>query len=272
MTQMSHVRPQSVRLLLEEPNFSQCVLSVSPAGMSPSPSTSSLNSSDSEMPTPSIGGDWHIKHLCEENLEAVRQICNDSFPLSYPLSWFQEVVATPRRYISYGLFRNDILTSLLVAEIKLLSECDLEDQDLELRLLNYKEPQAYVVYILSLAVAREHRRRGIATILLKYLLKNYVINKDPLPRLVYLHVLHSNTAAISFYRKNNFRYHKLLSNYYQIKEEYHDGCTMVLNINHERRSSWSLVKEFCNLLGAIFCAPLRLLLRLKPPIRLATKF
>jgi hypothetical protein len=67
---------------------------------------------------------WKIGNLSRKDFDAVKQICREAFPLDYPESWFEDVVN--ERYIAYGLFHNGILTSLLVAEIKTMAQCDKE--------------------------------------------------------------------------------------------------------------------------------------------------
>lgn len=68
--------------------------------------------------------DWQLKTLSGKDIDDVIRICGESFPLDYPKSWFEEVVAG--KFISFGLFYCDKLTSLLVAEIKAVSNCDGE--------------------------------------------------------------------------------------------------------------------------------------------------
>jgi len=199
----------------------------------------------------------------EQDFDAVCRICKESFPLDYPQSWFKEVVTG--KFISFGLYYGDLLTSLLVAEVKLASQCDQEDRDL---CISDQHQQSYVVYILSLAVSSAFRRRGIATILLNHLMKT-VVKKPPYPKMVFLHVLSKNYAAINFYKQNGFKHHSTLLNYYQIVEEgltvFYDGFTFVIYTNGGS-SPWSF-KELCNLIMSILCAPCRLLLRLKLPFR-----
>lgn len=68
--------------------------------------------------------DWSLRYLQAKDLDAVCAICRESFPLDYPNSWFEEVVTG--KYISFGLFHCSTLTSLLVAEVKRISQCDAE--------------------------------------------------------------------------------------------------------------------------------------------------
>lgn len=71
-----------------------------------------------------LTNDWEIKNLTLNNLQDVIEICNKSFPLEYPNHWYKEVV--DGKFISFGFFHCKKLTSLLIAEIKLVSECDIE--------------------------------------------------------------------------------------------------------------------------------------------------
>uniref|UniRef100_A0AC34QJ83 N-alpha-acetyltransferase 60 n=1 Tax=Panagrolaimus sp. JU765 TaxID=591449 RepID=A0AC34QJ83_9BILA len=218
-------------------------------------STSSSSVSSILLPELSQPGDtarWTIEYLKPKDLNAVQRICRDSFPLDYPESWFQEVVAG--RFIAFGVFHGEILTSLLVAEIKRISECDQEDRDL------VRDPDTLVCYILSLAVSSEYRRRGIASFLLDHLMKFHV-NSPPFPKIVFLHVLHSNLGAINFYKKSGFQHHTTLQNYYLIGEVYEAGCTFVLNTN--RSTSSGSIKEMFNFICAFLCKPFRSFFRPK---------
>ena len=48
---------------------------------------------------------------------------------------------------------------------------------------------------------------------------------------MYLHVLPTNTAAVSFYEQRNFRFHSALWNYYNIDNVKMDGYCYVMYIN-----------------------------------------
>lgn len=170
-------------------------------------------------------GLWQIKNLTREDFEDVCSLCRSSFPLDYPIYWFQEVVEG--KYISFGLFFHSEpecskpeLTSLLVAEKKRIRDCEPEDRNL------HKDPDATVIYILSLAVQRKYQRMGIATLLLNYLKSTYF--DPPLPQLIFLHVLCENEVAINFYKKNGFKHHATLKDYYQIDNMFRSGYTFVL--------------------------------------------
>ncbi|KAL3106853.1 hypothetical protein niasHT_010768 [Heterodera trifolii] len=167
---------------------------------------------------PDEDGCWQIRNLVEKDFDDVFELCSKAFPLDYPLDWYKSVVAG--QFISFGLFRDDLLTALIVAQRKQIFECEYEDRNL------YKDPNATAIYILSLAVSDRYRRRGIGTLLLNHLITNYSV---PLAsKLIFLHVLSDNHSAIVFYRKNGFRHHMTLPKYYLIDGQYRDGQTFVL--------------------------------------------
>ena len=78
------------------------------------------------------------------------------------------------------------------------------------------------VHIHDLAVAPEHRRKGVATALLRALLEAI-----PSARRVKLEVRASNQAARAFYEKHGFREIRVLPNYYADGE---DGILMVRDL------------------------------------------
>ena len=82
-----------------------------------------------------------------------------------------------------------------------------------------------------------------ATALLTNLL-NYLNTHGKLNvKAVYLHVLASNTNAISFYEKHNFRRHEYLPYYYAIRGKGKDGLSYVLYINGGQ-PPWTLLYPF----------------------------
>ena len=84
------------------------------------PSTSSTVTST----TTATPEGWQIENITLKDYDAVRQLCREAFPLDYPESWFEEVVNG--RYIAFGVFHGEILTSLMVAELKRMTDCDPE--------------------------------------------------------------------------------------------------------------------------------------------------
>lgn len=60
----------------------------------------------------------------KEDMELFKIICTESFPVQYPSSWYEEVFFG--KLISFGISCDDDLVAILVAECKLVSECNSE--------------------------------------------------------------------------------------------------------------------------------------------------
>uniref|UniRef100_A0A7E4W9D3 histone acetyltransferase n=1 Tax=Panagrellus redivivus TaxID=6233 RepID=A0A7E4W9D3_PANRE len=193
------------------------------------PSTSESADSSQGLSGIILDGQWRLDTLRPKDLNAVAAICKESFPLDYPQSWYEDVVTG--RFIAYGVFYGQTLTSLLVAEIKKIADCDNEDKGLD------SDPESLVVYILSLAVSSAYRRR------------------------VFLHVLSTNYGAISFYKRSGFKHYSTIPNYYYIDNTYQSGSTFVLYT--ARSVSPYSVSAMFNYVLAYVCRPFRALFRSK---------
>lgn len=91
---------------------------------------------------------------------------------------------------------NRSIIGLIVAEIKPYDKLNLEDTAILAKSLRNN---AQIGYILSLGVAKEYRRNGIASLLLDSFLRNLTTPEKKKVKAVFLHVLTSNSAAIMFY-------------------------------------------------------------------------
>uniref|UniRef100_A0A0N4ZIE3 N-alpha-acetyltransferase 60 n=1 Tax=Parastrongyloides trichosuri TaxID=131310 RepID=A0A0N4ZIE3_PARTI len=192
---------------------------------------------------------WEIRHLSKDNLYAVKAICEESFPVQYPDTWYEEVVNGG--FISFGYFCNNVLTSLMICEIKQIKEYEADDR----RLLS--DYNGYALYILSLAVKAEHRRKGIAGNLLKYLLSD-ILKKNTHVGVVFLHAVTHNYGAIKFYKKSGFKLHTTLRNYYLIDGMYYDGYTFAYYVNGYKDPRWCL--ELMQMLTAWFFFKMKLII------------
>ena len=74
-----------------------------------------------------------------------------------------------------------------------------------------------IAYILSLGVLKEFRSNGVASFMLGNLLSHLRSGDHRDVRAVYLHVLTTNNAAITFYEHRGFKPHLFLPYYYNIK-------------------------------------------------------
>ena len=71
----------------------------------------------------------------------------------------------------------------------------------------------------TLTFFRDFRKNGVASFLLDNLLAHLTSGDNSEVRAVYLHVLTTNSQAISFYEHRGFRPHLFLPYYYNIKGE-----------------------------------------------------
>jgi GNAT superfamily N-acetyltransferase len=91
---------------------------------------------------------------------------------------------------SYSLFSMDISCSLF--------------QDRGILSQSFSK-QTEVGYILSLGVSKDHRRNGIASLLLDNLISHLTTVEHVDCKALFLHVLTTNSPAIHFYEHRNFR-------------------------------------------------------------------
>ncbi|KAF7269711.1 N-alpha-acetyltransferase 60 isoform X1 [Rhynchophorus ferrugineus] len=187
--------------------------------------------------------DVQLRFLCPEDLDEVRALCQDWFPIEYPFYWYEEITSSNSRFYSLAAVYKHQIIGLIVAEIKPHS-C-LNEEDAGILAKNFRDCD--IAYILSLGVLKEYRRNGIATLLLDSLLKNLTTPERGKVKAVFLHVLTTNSAAIMFYEKRKFRLHTFLPYYYSIKGKCKDGFMYVLYIN-EGHPPWSIydyIKFMC---------------------------
>uniref|UniRef100_A0AC35U293 N-alpha-acetyltransferase 60 n=1 Tax=Rhabditophanes sp. KR3021 TaxID=114890 RepID=A0AC35U293_9BILA len=145
--------------------------------------------------------DWLVKPLSKEDYYAVKALCTESFPVKYPESFYEDVVEG--RFIAFGYFYKDVLTSLMICEIKAICEYEARDRKL------LSDGNGHALYILSLAVRGKYRRKGIASALLSYLL-NVIVKECPHVGVIFLHAVTYNYGAIKFYKESGFKLHTTL--------------------------------------------------------------
>lgn len=188
-----------------------------------------------------------LRFLCPADIEEIRSLCQDWFPIEYPLEWYEQIV-TPRYYSLVALYESEIV-GLIVSEIKPYNKLNKEDRDI----LPSSMSNCDVAYILSLGVHRKFRRRGLGSLLLDTFLKYVTAIDRHKIKALFLHVLTSNQAAIIFYERRNFKYHSFLPYYYSINGRSRDAFLYVCYINGGRRPNvFDQIKET---LFDIFCRP-----------------
>ena len=164
-----------------------------------------------------------------------------------------------------AVFRGQIV-GLIVAEIKDSTSLPKEDQEILAKSLGLTK----IGYILSLGnktfhflakwqdscfccdltnfltgVVKELRKQGIASFLLENLIAHLTTPDCTEVKGLYLHVLTTNNAAITFYEHRGFRPHLFLPYYYAIGGRRRDGFTYVLYLNGGH-APWSLLDYVSN--------------------------
>ncbi|XP_031346504.1 N-alpha-acetyltransferase 60 [Photinus pyralis] len=181
---------------------------------------------DVQLPICSLA-DVQLRFLCPTDLDEVRALCQEWFPIEYPITWYEEITSSQRFYALAAVY-NQVIVGLIVAEIKPYRILNEEDSGI---LAKAFVKTSDVGYILSLGVAKQYRRNGIATLLLDSLINQLTTLEKRKVKAIFLHVLTTNSAAILFYEHRKFQLHKFLPYYYSINGRCKDGFTYVLYIN-----------------------------------------
>ncbi|CDY16978.1 BnaC09g41050D [Brassica napus] len=165
------------------------------------------------------------------DLERLEQIHRDIFPIRYESEFFQNVVnggdilswAAVDRSRPDGL--SDELIGFVTAKIGPAKETEISD------LIRYDscKGEETLVYILTLGVVESYRKRGIAKLLIKEVIK-YACS-IPACRGVYLHVIAHNSPAIRLYKRMSFRCVRRLHGFYIINGQHFDSFLFVYFIN-----------------------------------------
>lgn len=134
----------------------------------------------------------------------MRALCRDWFPIEYPLSWYEDITSSDR-FFALAAVHNGTIIGLIVAEIKPYIKLNAEDRGI-LPSWFADNSHTLVGYILSLGVARSHRRAGVGSLLLQTLISHVAGSTPVAPYLhrvkaLFLHVLLSNSEAILFYEQ-----------------------------------------------------------------------
>jgi hypothetical protein len=59
----------------------------------------------------------YVSRLAIFNIPQVRSLCQDWFPINYPLSWYEDITSSTRFYALAAIYNSSII-GLIVAEIK----------------------------------------------------------------------------------------------------------------------------------------------------------
>jgi len=206
-----------------------------------------------------------LRFLSPQDIDQVKILCRDWFPIEYPDTWYQEITSNPR-FFSLAATLNGTIIGLIVAETKELAQLAKEDRSL---LASCFRSGTKVGYILSLGVSQQFRKQGIASLLLDQLISHLTSEQFSQVKALYLHVLTTNTQAISFYEHRGFQVHSFLPYYYAIKGKRKDGFTHVLYLNGGH-PTWGAL-DYVKLAALALCSlsPHRAVARLCSKLNLA---
>ncbi|XP_059433785.1 histone acetyltransferase MCC1 isoform X2 [Corylus avellana] len=168
------------------------------------------------------------------DLEILEQIHGDLFPIRYESEFFQNVV-NGREIVSWAAVdrsrpngKSDELVGFVTARIVLAKESEIADV---LRYDSSKSDQT-LVYILTLGVVEAYRNCGIASSLIRKVIK--YASSIPTCQAVYLHVISYNNPAIHLYQKMSFTCIRRLQGFYLINGQHYDSYLFVYYVNGGR--------------------------------------
>lgn len=98
-----------------------------------------------------------FRFLCPNDIDEVKRLCTEWFPIEYPDTWYQEITSNPKFYSLAATYHSRII-GIIVVEVKQLANTNKEDADI---LASYNSSSCQVAYILSLGVVVDYRKHGI---------------------------------------------------------------------------------------------------------------
>lgn len=168
------------------------------------------------------------------DLEVLEKIHLALFPIRYEREFFLNVV-NGHGIVSWGAVdtsrsddRRDELIGFVTTRMVAAKDSEIED----LFRYNSSRKDLTLVYILTLGVVDSYRNLGIASSLVREVIK-YAASISNC-RGVYLHVISYNQPAISFYKKMLFKLARRLPMFYYIRGQHYDSYLFVYYVNGGR--------------------------------------
>ncbi|KAM9779768.1 N-alpha-acetyltransferase 60 isoform 2-T2 [Neosynchiropus ocellatus] len=93
----------------------------------------------SDVVPPTALSEVQLRFLCHDDIESVKVLCGDWFPIEYPDSWYQDITSNKKFFSLAATFRGGIV-GMIVAEIKGRTKVHKEVSDvfiLDLPLTDY---------------------------------------------------------------------------------------------------------------------------------------
>mmetsp|Transcript_35728 Transcript_35728/g.93394 ORF Transcript_35728/g.93394 Transcript_35728/m.93394 type:complete len:214 (-) Transcript_35728:742-1383(-) len=168
------------------------------------------------------------RRLQPKDRGTVKFLHDQWFPVRYPDHFFTLATSPDSALQSEVLLHPETneFAALAVWRQCSMAQVDVEDRDI-LPPAQHDGSRHDAIYILTIGVAAEYRRCGLASRLIRNLIAHAEADRNPHCRCVYLHVLATNEGAIRFYTSHGFTRHALLKNYYDIAGEKRDAYTYV---------------------------------------------
>lgn len=217
--------------------------------------------------------DIKLRPLEPDDFEHIRRLHQTCFPIPYQDSYFAMLANhcdKDARLASAAQFKS---AKQLCQASKILSQCEPEDltafcciradcgeicalisaqrvrsSSLEAwdlvtsRVASWFTPAYMAGYILTLGVFEEYRRLGLGAKLLQSLI-DYYRACHPDCQYLYLHVLHSNTAALRLYESHGFFRVRRLENYYLIQGQTHDAFLYYFKLQSDAEAKPAFYKS-----------------------------
>jgi len=167
-----------------------------------------------------VTGDVSLRSLLPSDLDQVKILHDESFPIRYNSDFFESIVHNKLHYSLAAVDRNGKILGVITSQMHLPT--DVEESG-----LSYWScfDEQFYVYINTLAVWPKYLHLGLGTTLINATLKRF--ENDPKCKAVYLHVISYNKAAIKFYESNNFRLFTRITDYYFINNKHYDSFVYI---------------------------------------------
>lgn len=168
------------------------------------------------------------------DLEVLEKIHGELFPIRYEAEFFHSVV-NGRGIVSWGAVdraqpasQNDELIGFVTARVVIAKESEIED------LIRFESPKSdeTLVYILTLGVAESYRNIGVASSLIREVIK--YASSITTCRAAYLHVISYNNPAIHLYKRMSFHCVRKLDSFYFINGQHYDAYLFIYYVNGGR--------------------------------------
>lgn len=172
-----------------------------------------------------VGG-FTVRRAAEEDIEAVMEINMQSLPENYWYGFYKYLLSNwgeaflvaeaGGEVVGYSMTRIEYQRDPVLLGLELGGPRGIVERLVE-AVKQYSSPPLPVGHLVSIAVKREYRRRGIGSALLRRTIE--VVSGRYNANSIYLEVRVSNEPAIRLYEKHGFVKARVVSGYYSDGED-----------------------------------------------------